>query len=181
MVGQSESNDTNSVFTIAGRRKSKDPVLTIVGRSGSNGPLSLIADRWKSTMTDRTPTIRILRSLTDRNPTILFLRLLVNRTPIILLYRSPIGIQLSLFFRLVDGRSEFHDLFWAIVASRPLADRNQTIQFLLRSFVDRNPTVHLLRSLADRSPVILYDRWPIGIQRYVFTIVGPSESNDTDP
>ena len=98
-------------------------------------------------------TIHFVRSLYDRNPTILF----YDRWPIV--------------FCFIVGLSESYDPVFSLV-SRPFL----TIPGL-RCLTDRNPTIPLY----DRWPIVLlpfllYDFWPIRIERSFFTIVGLSLS-----
>ena len=59
------------------------------------------------------------------------------------------------------------------------SESNDRFFTLIRSLADRNLTILFLRLLAGRNPTItFYDRWPVGIQRSYFTIVGRLESND---
>ena len=96
-------------------------------------------------------TIHFVRSLYDRNPTILF----YDRWPIV--------------FCFIVGLSESYDPVFSLV-SRPFL----TIPGL-RCLTDRNPTIPLY----DRWTIVfndpfVNDRWPIGMQRSFFTIVGQS-------
>ena len=96
-------------------------------------------------------TIHFVRSLYDRNPTILF----YDRWPIV--------------FCFIVGLSESYDPVFSLV-SRPFL----TIPGL-RCLTARNPTIPLY----DRWTIVfndpfVNDRWPIGMQRSFFTIVGQS-------
>ena len=189
-------------LTIVGRSFLNTSFLRSLSYRNQTTPLQSLADRFERSHFKGIRSIGVQRPLftiVGRSfLTISFLRSLGNRNSTIpFYYRLPFGIQRSLFcdrrpigiqpsiiaiVGLSDSndpvftifrRSESNDPFCRSLGDRFLNDPFFTIAGLSES------NVPLLRSLADRRPtIVFFDRWPIGIQRSLVTIVGRSESND---